>query len=1136
MAEPTTSTDIPAVPMTVPLNASGSANNPNDVLTSQSVQPTVKPPLYSGIQSSSSASSESFQLPPRLSRRLRWLWIVLALIVLFGATGAFALKLHIDRQFALNQSRQDEQQKQFDDFKKSAKISDLEVKNLYGDVATIRQLTITGSTNLDSLMAQTISTGDIQIDGDQTTSGSQTTAGNAVIDGNLLVRGATTTTDLRVSGSTTLAGLVSSGQLKLTGKQNDLVLIQPSQNNGQKVFTLRAPTGAELAALDASGNLNLAGNISVGGNSSIAGVLSVTGATSLTSLSADNTNLKEATIGILTVTSPAVFTGTPVGALVNQGVMYINPANANPTDTLLGLGVAGNQKLRVDASGNVYANNIILNGSVTSGDTTASNLTVISNTTLGTDATNTTTVNSTSNFNAPVTITAANPFTVGTGTTTLGGNLSLVGTANLQGNTVIGGTLTVAGATSLASLDVTGNITGSSSIQGTQLISTFATGTAPLVVASSTKVANLNVDLLDGLDSSDFAAAIGSGNYIQNGTALQAAANFNIQSASATSIGGIIRGAASQTADLLQLQNSAGTVLSKFDASGNLVVSATGDSSFAGKLGIGTSIPGAKLDVNSGNNQVGLRVGDTTLNRLVTIGYENASSIFAASSATATGFIAGTGAIDKFQVNDSLGIKGSSASTPVIILQSAASQTASMLKMQDANNAMLANFDANANLTSYGTNTNLLALATPAFTTASTGTAFYYVITATNAQGETVVSASLGMANATSTLNWTQVLGATGYKIYRNTTNSFTAGSLLRTTITNGTTVAFTDTGAATTAGLPPTAPTGTTLTLGGWSSQSGDLLSTNPGTKIRNNGSVRVFTSGNQANAFQVLNNGSGNIFNVNTTNGGAITINGVTSITSSTSGTNDALSVSNSTSTGNVAVFKDDTTTVLSIADGGATVFKNSSDSISAFQIQNAASSTVFGVDTTTGNVAIGAASSTARLYVQNAVATNVALVVRAAASQTANIQEWQNSAGTVLAKVDASGYVSGANLTTSDFGPVSWSKQTGLGYGAGSYSRITMISPTVVSVNVKLIASSADAGNWRLNLSGLPAPKNGATIVLPTNLQIGGGMYAWSLANDGGGTWFPLPDGGTIAVGYTGGIAVGDAIYINTTYEIQ
>jgi hypothetical protein len=53
------------------------------------------------------------------------------------------------------------------------------------------------------------------------------------------------------------------------------------------------------------------------------------------------------------------------------------------------------------------------------------------------------------------------------------------------------------------------------------------------------------------------------------------------------------------------------------------------------------------------------------------------------------------------------------------------------------------------------------------------------------------------------------------------------------------------------------------------------------------------------------------------------------------------------------------------------------------------------------------IGTAQTTgAQLTVTNATTTNVGLVVKAAASQTANLQEWQNSAGTVLAKVNSYG----------------------------------------------------------------------------------------------------------------------------------
>ncbi len=73
-----------------------------------------------------------------------------------------------------------------------------------------------------------------------------------------------------------------------------------------------------------------------------------------------------------------------------------------------------------------------------------------------------------------------------------------------------------------------GNVSAAGSLSGKQLISTVATGTAPLQVASTTLVPNLNASLLGGKAASAFALASGSPNYIQNGTAVQPSANFNI--------------------------------------------------------------------------------------------------------------------------------------------------------------------------------------------------------------------------------------------------------------------------------------------------------------------------------------------------------------------------------------------------------------------------------------------------------------------------------------------------------------------------------------------------------------------------------------------------------------------------------
>ena len=65
----------------------------------------------------------------------------------------------------------------------------------------------------------------------------------------------------------------------------------------------------------------------------------------------------------------------------------------------------------------------------------------------------------------------------------------------------------------------------------------------------------------------------------------------------AAQTGLVIKAHANQSVDLFQIRNSSSTVLSKFDLAGNLVVSATGNSSFAGKVGINQPAPTSKLHV-----------------------------------------------------------------------------------------------------------------------------------------------------------------------------------------------------------------------------------------------------------------------------------------------------------------------------------------------------------------------------------------------------------------------------------------------------------------------------------------------------------------------------------------------------------
>lgn len=90
---------------------------------------------------------------------------------------------------------------------------------------------------------------------------------------------------------------------------------------------------------------------------------------------------------------------------------------------------------------------------------------------------------------------------------------------------------------------------------------------------------------------------------------------------------------------------------------------------------------------------------------------------------------------------------------------------------------------------------------------------YYWVVTATDAVGESAVSnevtATLTGSTSSVALAWTAVTSATGYKIYRTAVGGGAGNeNMLVTTITSGSTVSYTDTGAAGTTLTPPTSNT----------------------------------------------------------------------------------------------------------------------------------------------------------------------------------------------------------------------------------------------------------------------------------------------------------------------------------------
>lgn len=109
----------------------------------------------------------------------------------------------------------------------------------------------------------------------------------------------------------------------------------------------------------------------------------------------------------------------------------------------------------------------------------------------------------------------------------------------------------------------------------------------------------------------------------------------------------------------------------------------------------------------------------------------------------------------------------------------------------------------------------LTTLAAPVQSAASTSTTggtlpaqtSYYVVSATNANGETIASNEISIVStgttSSNTINWALVPGATGYKIYRGT-----AAGAENVYYPVGNVSSYVDTGAANTAGTPLTTST----------------------------------------------------------------------------------------------------------------------------------------------------------------------------------------------------------------------------------------------------------------------------------------------------------------------------------------
>lgn len=223
---------------------------------------------------------------------------------------------------------------------------------------------------------------------------------------------------------------------------------------------------------------------------------------------------------------------------------------------------------------------------------------------------------------------------------------------------------------------------------------------------------------------------------------------------------------------------------------------------------------GPGLQIKGGNSSGSNSLFTVTNNASATVLTVNSGSGQLGVNASAAIGNSSSNTVSALQVTNSLG------TTVGGYVQGATSQTADLFQFRDNFGTVSSGVTSNGSFYSYGTNNAIYGLGTPTITSSSTGTTYYYEVSAYVANASGVASAPVGMANNTSTITWTSVAGARGYNIYRSSSLSFTGNNFIGT----ATGTSFTDTGAAGTTGTPATSFSGTTFTVQGWDGQTNAL------------------------------------------------------------------------------------------------------------------------------------------------------------------------------------------------------------------------------------------------------------------------------------------------------------------------
>ena len=244
------------------------------------------------------------------------------------------------------------------------------------------------------------------------------------------------------------------------------------------------------------------------------------------------------------------------------------------------------------------------------------------------------------------------------------------------------------------------NVAGTGGTFALSAVGSFVAGTAaitPLVVQGAASQ-TANIQEWQNSAGAVISRVTSSGSYLtvarlSAGSTTTATANINSYISSPSLIGIIVQGAASQTADLQQLQTSAGTILGGANALAQIytgstspILVATGSATTAAS-GDGTT---ATITTTSAH---GLAVGDlVTVAGVTPTGYNATAIVTVVGSTTTFSYLnATTGAqtvAGTVSAPAQSSVTARSAGTAGLVIKGAASQTADLLQLQDSTAAV----------------------------------------------------------------------------------------------------------------------------------------------------------------------------------------------------------------------------------------------------------------------------------------------------------------------------------------------------------------------------------------------------------------------------------------------------------------